>query len=85
MKLINFCSIMGQHTKRSVLERENNAVQESKVKEPAQEIQFFRIKWQDGHRHLPMDMINKITAVFSEKGTQPFLGGVGFWIMCVPE
>jgi len=34
-----------------------------KVKGPAQGIQFLVIKWQDGYHHIPMDVINKITAM----------------------
>ncbi|GAB0204042.1 hypothetical protein GRJ2_002869800 [Grus japonensis] len=36
------------------------AIKQSKVKGPAQEIQFFRIKWQDGCRQIPMDAIKCI-------------------------
>ena len=63
------------------------AVKQNKVKGPAQEIQFLGVKWQDGRRHIPMDVINKITAMSpptSKKGTQAFLGLVGFWRMHVP-
>uniref|UniRef100_A0A8B9STM1 DNA 5'-3' helicase n=1 Tax=Anas platyrhynchos TaxID=8839 RepID=A0A8B9STM1_ANAPL len=31
------------------------------IKGPAREIQFLGIKWQDGRRQIPMDVINKIT------------------------
>ncbi|KAK4810478.1 hypothetical protein QYF61_004258 [Mycteria americana] len=53
------------------------AIKESKVKGPAQEIQFLGIKWQDGRRQIPMDVINKITAMSpptNKKETQAFLG-----------
>ncbi|KAK4832710.1 hypothetical protein QYF61_025171 [Mycteria americana] len=53
------------------------AVKQSKVKGPAQEIQFLGIKWQDGRRQIPMDVINKITAMSpptSKKETPAFLG-----------
>ncbi|KAK4819790.1 hypothetical protein QYF61_011390, partial [Mycteria americana] len=53
------------------------AIKQSKVKGPAQEIQFLGIRWQDGHRQIPMDVINKITAMSpptSKKETQAFLG-----------
>ena len=63
------------------------AMKKSKVKGPAQEIQFLGIKWQDGHRHVPMDVVNK-TATMSppanKKETQAFLGLVGFWRMHIP-
>ena len=36
------------------------AIKESKVKGPAQEIQFLEVKWQDGRHQIPMDVINKI-------------------------
>ncbi|KAK4829418.1 hypothetical protein QYF61_003982 [Mycteria americana] len=51
------------------------AINQSKVKGPAQEIQFLGIKWQDGRRQIPMDVINKITAMSpptSKKETQAF-------------
>ncbi|KFV50865.1 hypothetical protein N328_01767, partial [Gavia stellata] len=63
------------------------AVKQSKVKGPAQEIQFLGIKWQDGRRHIPMDVINKMTAMSpptNKKETQAFLGVVGFWRMHIP-
>ncbi len=37
------------------------AIKRSKVKGPAQEIQFLGIKWQDGRRHIPTDVIDKIS------------------------
>ncbi|KAK4806966.1 hypothetical protein QYF61_027333 [Mycteria americana] len=52
------------------------AIKQSKVKGPAQEIQFLGIKWQDGRHQIPMDVINKITAMSpptSKKETQAFL------------
>ncbi|XP_071889075.1 uncharacterized protein [Anas platyrhynchos] len=63
------------------------AIKQSKVMGPAQEIQFLGVKWQDGCRHIPMDVINKTTAMSpptSKKETQAFLGLVGFWRMHVP-
>ncbi|KAK4832245.1 hypothetical protein QYF61_021170 [Mycteria americana] len=51
------------------------AINQSKVKGPAQEIQFLGIKWQDGRRQIPMDVMNKITAMSpptSIKETQAF-------------
>ncbi|GAB0209432.1 hypothetical protein GRJ2_003408900 [Grus japonensis] len=60
------------------------AIKRSKVKGPAQEIQFSGIKWQDGHRQIPMDVISKIAAMSpptNKKETQAFLGVVGFWRM----
>jgi len=39
------------------------AIKRSKVKGPAQEIQFSGIKWQDGWCQIPMDVINKIIAM----------------------
>ncbi|KAK4823432.1 hypothetical protein QYF61_002118 [Mycteria americana] len=64
------------------------AIKQSKVKRPAQEIQFLGIKWEDGHHQIPMDMINKITAMSpppSKKETPAFLGVVGFWRMHIPN
>ena len=57
------------------------AIKRSKVKGPAQEIQFLGVKWQDGRRHIPMDVVDKITAMSSptnKKETQSFLSIVGF-------
>ncbi|GAB0207263.1 hypothetical protein GRJ2_003191900 [Grus japonensis] len=62
-------------------------IKKSKVKGPAQEIQFLGIKWQDGHHHVPMDVVNKIAAMSppaNKKETQAFLGLVGFWRMHIP-
>ncbi|KFV90002.1 hypothetical protein N326_10887, partial [Eurypyga helias] len=64
------------------------AIKQSKVKGPEQEIQFLEIKWQDGRRQIPMDVINKITAMSPptrKKETQAFLGVVGFWRMHIPN
>ncbi|KAK4827198.1 hypothetical protein QYF61_015226 [Mycteria americana] len=63
-------------------------IKQSKVKGPAQEIQVLGIKWQDGRHQIPMDVINKITAVSpptGKKETQAFLGIVGFWRMHIPN
>ncbi|XP_010567620.1 PREDICTED: uncharacterized protein LOC104832910, partial [Haliaeetus leucocephalus] len=63
------------------------AIKKSKVKGPAQEIQFLGIKWQDGRRHVPMDVVNKIASMSppaNKKETQAFLGLVGFWRMHIP-
>ena len=35
------------------------AINESKVKGPAQRIQFLGIKWHSGHRQIPMDVTTK--------------------------
>ncbi|OWK55368.1 Gag-Pol polyprotein [Lonchura striata] len=53
----------------------------SKVKGPAREIQFLRVKWQDERRQIPTDIINKITAMSpptNKKKTQAFLSAIGF-------
>ncbi|KAJ7428079.1 hypothetical protein BTVI_01325 [Pitangus sulphuratus] len=63
------------------------ATKQSKVKGPAREIQFLGIKWQDGHRHVPMDGVNKIATMSpsaNRKETQAFLGVVGLWRMHIP-
>ncbi|KGL94172.1 hypothetical protein N301_14232, partial [Charadrius vociferus] len=63
------------------------AVKRGNVKGPAQEIQFLGIKWQDGRRQIPMDVINKITSMSTptnKKETQAFLGVGGFWRMHIP-
>ncbi|GAB0203259.1 hypothetical protein GRJ2_002791500 [Grus japonensis] len=64
------------------------AIKRSKVKGPAQEIQFSGIRWHDGRRQIPMDIINKIAALSpptNKKETQAFLGVVGFWRMHIPN
>ncbi|RMB92878.1 hypothetical protein DUI87_30772 [Hirundo rustica rustica] len=64
------------------------AIKRSKVKGPAQEIHFLGVKWQDGHRQIPTEVINKITTLSpptNKKETQVFLGAIGFWRMHIPE
>ncbi|GAB0199241.1 hypothetical protein GRJ2_002389500 [Grus japonensis] len=64
------------------------AIKQSKVKGPAQEIQFLGIRWHDGWRQIPVDIINKIAAMSpptNKKETQAFLGIVGFWRMHIPN
>ncbi|GAB0209528.1 hypothetical protein GRJ2_003418500 [Grus japonensis] len=64
------------------------AIKRSKVKGPAQEIQFLGIRWHDGRRQIPMDVINKTAAMSpptNKKETQAFLGVVGFWRMHIPN
>ncbi|KAK4810980.1 hypothetical protein QYF61_014452 [Mycteria americana] len=71
-----------------ILLKASFAIKQRKVKGPAQEIQFLGIKWQDGCRQIPMDVINKITAMYpptSKKETVAFLGVVGFWRMHIPN
>ncbi|KFO56738.1 hypothetical protein N302_13398, partial [Corvus brachyrhynchos] len=63
------------------------AIKQSKTKGPAQEIQFLGIKWQDGHRHVPTEVVNKIATMSpsaNKKEIQSFLGLVGFWRMHIP-
>ncbi|KAF4795370.1 hypothetical protein TURU_093543 [Turdus rufiventris] len=64
------------------------AIKKSKVKGPAHEIHFLGIKWQDGQRQIPTNVINKITVMsppISKKEAQAFLGVIGFWRMHIPE
>ncbi|KAK4816448.1 hypothetical protein QYF61_017176 [Mycteria americana] len=64
------------------------AIKQSKVKGPAQEIQFLGIKWQHGCHQIPVEVINKITAMSpptNKKETQAFLGVLGFWRMHIPN
>ncbi|RMC21956.1 hypothetical protein DUI87_02827 [Hirundo rustica rustica] len=71
-----------------VLLKAGFAIKQSKVKGPAREIQFLGVKWQDGRRQIPTEVINKITAMSpptSKKETQAFLGAIGFWRMHIPE
>ncbi|RMC04209.1 hypothetical protein DUI87_19028 [Hirundo rustica rustica] len=63
-------------------------IKKSKVKEPAREIQFLGVKWHDGRRQIPTEVINKITAMCpptNKKETQAFLGAIGLWRMHIPE
>ncbi|KFQ25441.1 hypothetical protein N332_01444, partial [Mesitornis unicolor] len=63
------------------------AVKRSKVKGPARDIQFLGIKWQDGRHQIPMDIINKISAMSplsNKQETRAFLCTVGFWTMHIP-
>ncbi|KAK4828877.1 hypothetical protein QYF61_001435 [Mycteria americana] len=89
---------MRQHSRKKVFKKGKKIVQillkagfaikQSKVKGPAQEIQFLGIKWQDECRQIPMDIIDKITAMSlptSKKETQAFLCIVGFWRMHIPN
>ncbi|KAJ7404826.1 hypothetical protein BTVI_70980 [Pitangus sulphuratus] len=71
-----------------ILPKDGFAIKQSKVKEAAQEIQFSGIKWQDGCQQIPMNMINKITAMSPpthKKEAQAFLSVVGFWRMHIPN
>ncbi|RMC21214.1 hypothetical protein DUI87_02072 [Hirundo rustica rustica] len=71
-----------------ILLKADFAIKQSKVKGPAREIQFLGVKWQDGRRQIPTEVINKITAMSpptSKKETQAFLGAIGFWRMHIPE
>ncbi|RMC07789.1 hypothetical protein DUI87_15258 [Hirundo rustica rustica] len=64
------------------------AIKKSKVKGPAREIQFLKVKWQDGRWQIPTEVINKTTAMSpptSKKETQASLGPIGFWRMHIPE
>ncbi|GAB0209136.1 hypothetical protein GRJ2_003379300 [Grus japonensis] len=63
-------------------------IKQSKVKGPAQEIQFLGIRWQDGYRQIPMEIMIKTAAMSpptNKKETQAFLGVVGFWRMHIPN
>lgn len=48
-----------------ILLKASFTVKKSKVKGPAQEIQFLRVKQQDRLCQIPTDIINKITAMSS--------------------
>ncbi|RMC18025.1 hypothetical protein DUI87_04903 [Hirundo rustica rustica] len=64
------------------------AIKKSKVKGPAREIQVLGVKWQDGRRQIPAEVINKITAMSpptNKKEAQAFLDAIGFWRMHIPE
>lgn len=71
-----------------ILLKADLAINQIRVKGPAQEIQFWGMKWQDGCHHMPMDVINKRTSVFpsaNKKETQALLSFVGFWRMHIPH
>lgn len=49
-------------------------------------MQFLELKWKDGHRHIPMDVVNNVTATSppaNKKETSAFLDVVDFWRMYV--
>ncbi|NXQ26024.1 POL3 protein, partial [Alaudala cheleensis] len=63
------------------------AIKRDKVKGPAREIQFLGVRWQDGRRHIPQDVINKVSTMAvptNKKDTLSFLGAVGFWRLHIP-
>ncbi|XP_066427080.1 olfactory receptor 14A16-like [Molothrus aeneus] len=62
-------------------------IKKSKVKGPTREIQLLGVKWQDGWRQIPTEVISKITTMSpptSKKETQAFLA-IGFWRMHIPD
>ncbi|GAB0209011.1 hypothetical protein GRJ2_003366800 [Grus japonensis] len=64
------------------------AIKRSKVKGPAQEIQFLGIRWHDECPQIPVDIINETAAMSpptNKKEAQAFLGVVGFWRMHIPN
>ncbi|KFO61164.1 hypothetical protein N302_12360, partial [Corvus brachyrhynchos] len=78
----------GEKIIQILLEAAGFAIKKSKVKGPAREIQFPGVKWQDGRRQIPTEVINKISAMSpptNKKETQAFLGAIGFWRMHIPE
>ncbi|GAB0207973.1 hypothetical protein GRJ2_003263000 [Grus japonensis] len=96
LQYIDDISVWGNRAAEEVSEKGKKIIQillkagftikQSKVKGPAQEIQFLGIRWHDGHHQIPMDIINKIAAMSpptNKKETQAFLGVVGFWRMHV--
>ncbi|RMC22150.1 hypothetical protein DUI87_03023 [Hirundo rustica rustica] len=71
-----------------ILLKASFAIKKSKVKGPAQEIQFLGVKWHDRRHQIPTKVINKITAMCpptNKKETQAFLSAIGFWRMHIPE
>ncbi|RMC20086.1 hypothetical protein DUI87_00932 [Hirundo rustica rustica] len=71
-----------------ILLKASFAIKKSKVKGPAQEIQFLGVKWRDGRRQIPTEVINKITAMCpptNKRETQAFLSAISFWKMHIPE
>jgi len=80
-------SVKGEKIIQTLL-KASFAIKQSKVKGPAQEIQFLGIKCQDGCHQIPMDVINKIAAMSpptSKKEVQAFFCVVGFWRMNIPN
>ncbi|KAJ7428371.1 hypothetical protein BTVI_00806 [Pitangus sulphuratus] len=71
-----------------ILLKASFAIKKIKVKGPAREIQFLGVKWQDGRRQIPTNVINKIVAIApptNKKETQAFLETIGFWRIHIPE
>ena len=71
-----------------ILLKASFAIKQSKVKGPAQAIWSLGVKWQDGRRQIPMDVITTTaatSAATSKKETQACLGIVGFWRMHIPH
>ncbi|RMC21814.1 hypothetical protein DUI87_02683 [Hirundo rustica rustica] len=71
-----------------ILLKASFAIKKSKIKEPAREIQFLGVKWHDGRRQIPTEVINKITAMCpptNKRETQAFLSAISFWKMHIPE
>ena len=58
----------------------SSAIKQRKVKGPALEILFVGVKWKDGCRQIPVDVVDTITALSpptSKKETQAFSGAGG--------
>lgn len=79
---------LGQHSRGSFWEKWEDDADPLEGWFPAQEIQFLGVEKQDGHCHVPVDVIPKIAAMTpptSKNETQTFLGTVGVWRMHVPD
>ncbi|XP_064032416.1 uncharacterized protein LOC135192961 [Pogoniulus pusillus] len=51
------------------------------------DIQFLGVQRQDGHRHIPQNVINKVSTMAvptNKKDILTFLGAVGFWRLHIP-
>ncbi|PKU47294.1 hypothetical protein llap_2393 [Limosa lapponica baueri] len=85
MTISQLLSVMCKvYNNRDEAEEREKPGRASKVKAPAQEIKFLEIRWHDGCCHVPRDVVRKIATVSppaNKKGTQAFLGLVGFWRM----
>ncbi|KFV68316.1 hypothetical protein N307_10822, partial [Dryobates pubescens] len=63
------------------------AIKRDKVKGPTTEIQFLGVQWQDGRRHIPVDVVNRVSTMANPTNKQEtlrFLGIVGFWRLHIP-
>ncbi|KFP34294.1 hypothetical protein N325_02272, partial [Colius striatus] len=85
----NSAEVLDKGKKRiQILPKAGFTIKQSKIRGPVQEIQFLGTKRQDGRHHIPVEVINKISAMSpptNKKETHAFLDAVGFWRMHIPN